>query len=172
MTRCPREPEIVVAAARGWTGREDEALATHAAACSHCMGVMAAAMAVREECTREIAAAQVPSSAIVWWRLERRLREDRARAARRALTVAHGLAGAIGAGVAVAVIEAVTPTVRPALTAAWTAAIGLAGARPSWLALPSTLTVPAALMIAVVLVLAPTALYVGLGRGEQDRGRT
>ena len=172
MSRCPRERETLLAAARGWTGKDEEPLASHAAACPECLEVTAEVAAVRDECARDITSSHVPSSAIVWWRLERRLREDRARAARRALTVAHGVAGAIGAGAALGVAEAVTPVVRPALAATWSATMALAGAKPAWLSLPAAWSVPTVLMLLVVLVLVPTALYVGLGRGEQERERT
>jgi hypothetical protein len=133
---------------------------------------MAEAAAIREEYARDFAAARVPSPAIIWWRLERRLREDRARAARRALTIAHGVAGAIIAGVVLAIAQAVLPPVRPALSAAWSAAVRMVGARPDWLELPASWNVPLALMVVLVLVLAPTALYLGLGHADDEPRRT
>ena len=172
MTRCRRETEIVLAAARHWSTPDDAALAGHAAECPRCLAVMAEAAALQEACARDLAAARVPSPAIVWWRLERRLREDRARAARRALTIAHGIAGAIIAGVVLALAQTLVPSVRPALTAAWSAAIRLLGSRPEWLALPDSWTLPVALMVLLVLVLAPTAVYVGLGRADAEPKRT
>jgi len=155
---CAREAGIVEAAARGWTGPADAALAAHAAECPDCLEVMAAAEAMRIACAREVAAARVPASAVVWWRLERRLREDRARTARRMLTVAHGVAGAVVAGVAVAAGEVLLPVVRPAV-AGWTKTAAALAAVPDWLTLAPGWTAPIAVTAAVLLVLAPTAAY-------------
>lgn len=155
---CSREAGIVEAAARGWSGDADAALAAHAAGCPRCLEVMAAAEAMRADCAREVAAARVPASAVVWWRLERRLREDRARTARRMLTVAHGLAGAVVAGVTLAAAQALLPVVRPAL-AGWTKTASALASVPDWLTLAPGWVTPIAVMAGVLLLLAPTALY-------------
>jgi hypothetical protein len=172
MIRCPREENVLAAATRGWTSPEDIQIAAHAAECSRCVAVMTDAAAVREEYAGDLASARVPSPAVVWWRLERRLREDRARAARRALTIAHGVAGAIITGVVLAIAQAVLPWVRPAAGSAWSAAVRILGGRPDWLELPASWNVPLALMVLLVMVLAPTALYLGLGRTDDEPRQT
>lgn len=158
-TSCAREAEVLLAAAAGWSRAEDAALAAHAAECPRCVEVMAGADAVRESCARDLAAARVPSSAVVWWRLERRLREDRARAARRTLTVAHAISGAVAAGAVLAAAEAISPVVRPSLVAGWSAL-----ARPEWIVLSPGWTLPLGLMALALAVLAPAVLYLGIGR--------
>jgi hypothetical protein len=158
-TSCAREAEVLLAAAAGWS-RADAALAAHAAECPRCVEMMAGAEAVRESCARDLAAARVPSSAVVWWRLERRLREDRARAARRTLTVAHAISGAVAAGAVLAAAEAISPVVRPSLAAGWRAL----ASRPEWIVLSPGWTLPLGLMALALAVLAPTVLYLGIGR--------
>jgi hypothetical protein len=158
--RCARENDVLRAAAGGWSRPEDQALAAHAAECARCLDVMTEAAAVRQACAHDLASARVPSSAVVWWRLERRLREDRARAARRALTVTHGVAGAVAAGVVLAAAEAFSPFLRPAFTAGWS----VITTRPEWLVLSPGWTLPLGLMALAVALLAHAAVYLGLGR--------
>jgi hypothetical protein len=157
---CGRESDVLLAAATNWSRPEDASLAAHVAECPRCLEVTGAAAAVRESCAQDLATARVPSSAVMWWRLERRLREDRARAARRTLTVAHGVAGAVAAGAVLAATEAFTPFVRPLLSAGWAAL----AVRPDWMVLSPGWTLPLALMALALAVLAPTAVYLGIDR--------
>lgn len=162
MGRCAREADVLRAAVGGWTGPGAEELTLHVAECARCVEVTAAAEAVREACTRDIGEARVPPSAVVWWRLERRLREDRARAARRPLTVVQGIAAAAGVGVTLGVLQVARPwmgagvgAVTATTSAAWATVSGWSSVASQWM-------LPLTLMAAVVLVLAPTALYLGL----------
>src|SRR4051812_43696884 len=72
-TRPPR------AVGRGWRSGTDAAVAGHVAACARCADVQAAAELLRAEHLRIAQAARVPPSAAMWWRVERRLREEHAR---------------------------------------------------------------------------------------------
>lgn len=160
MATCRHERDVLAAAAAEWSRPEDAALAGHAAECPRCLEMMSAATAMRTQVARELADARVPSSAIAWWRLERRLREERAKTARRTLTVVHGVAGAVAAGVVLAVAGALAPFLLPTMTAAWKAL----ASRPDWLVLSSGWTVPIGLMALALALLAPAAVYLGLGR--------
>jgi hypothetical protein len=159
-TSCTHERDVLAAAATEWARPEDAWLAAHAAACPDCLGAMAAVAAIREQVAHDLASARPAASAVAWWRLERRLREDRARAARRTLTVAHGVAGAAAAGAVLATAETLSPFFRPSLASAWAALT----TRPDWLVLSPGWAVPLALMALAVAVLAPAAVYLGLGR--------
>jgi hypothetical protein len=159
-TSCRHENDVLVAAATEWARPEDAWLAAHAAECPHCLDAMTAAVAMRERVAHDLAASRPVASAVAWWRLERRLREERAKAARRALTVAHGVAGAVAAGAVLATAETLSPFVRPAFASTWTAL----ATRPDWFVLSHGWTVPLGLMTLAVALLAPAALYLSLGR--------
>lgn len=114
---------------------------------------------LREEYQAACQDAHPPAAGIVWWRAERRMRQEAAQAAARPMTVVHALALACAAGVAAALFQFLTPWLRQWVT--------VAGGLPrvfQWDV--STLTTPAAVTLALVavvwLVLAPLALYVTL----------
>jgi hypothetical protein len=159
-TSCRHEKDVLVAAASGWARPEDAWLAAHAAECPPCLDAMTAASAMRERVAHDLAESRPVASAVAWWRLERRLREERAKAARRALTIAHGVAGAVATGAVLATVEAVSPFLRPSLASAW-AAFSI---RPDWLVFSHGWTVPLGLMTLAVALLAPAALYLGFGK--------
>lgn len=157
---CIHEKAVLVAAATGWCRPEDASLAAHAAECPRCLQAMVAADAIRDRVAHDLASARPASSAIAWWRLERRMREEHARAARRTLTVAHGVTGAVAVGAVLAAAEALSPFLRPSLASAWTVVAN----RPDWLVLSPGWTVPLGVMAVAVALLAPAAVYLGLGR--------
>ena len=114
---------------------------------------------LREEHQAACQDAHPPAAGVVWWRAERRMRQEAAQAATRPMTVVHALALASGAGVAAALLQYLMPWLRQ-----W---ISVAGGLTRFLEWDvTTLTTPAALTLALValvwLVLAPIALYVTL----------
>jgi hypothetical protein len=162
---CDREAETIRAAwtPGGGAGLSlDADLSAHIARCSTCAGIAALARALREDRDAVLATARPPSAAIVWWRAQRRAREEAARKAARPIAVVHGIAlGMVGAA-AVAILTLGLGAFRGIIAAA---ARLLSSADLPALALPtSTSGVPTAavLMLAASLVLAPVAIYLAL----------
>jgi hypothetical protein len=94
---CPRESEIydAIAAAR-WPDACDEELRAHASSCADCADLVL----ITTEMAGDIPAAHVPTSGVVWWRIQRREREEAARAASRTITILQ--ASSIAAAIAIA----------------------------------------------------------------------
>lgn len=172
---CTRERDVLLAAVRGWASAADADLAFHVAGCARCLELTAAAEAMRVRCARDIGAASPPSAAIVWWRLDRRIRVDRARAARRPLTLVHAIAGAVAIGLVLALAQVARPYLGSSLTVVAGAAKAGASAALGWSAAARTFVlgpqapvldpqwiVPLALMALAILLLAPTIVYLGL----------
>ena len=114
---------------------------------------------LREEHRAACEDAHPPAAGVVWFRAERRMRQEAARAAARPMTLVHALALACAAGVAAALLQFLTPWLRQ-----WMSAAGGLTRFFEWDV--TTLTAPAALVLALAalvwLVVAPLALYVAL----------
>ena len=91
---------------------------------------------------------QPPAAGVVWWRAERRARQDAARVAARPTLVMQAIALACAAGVAVALLQFLAPWLR------------------QWISAAEGLTTASATTLALValapLVLVPLALYFAL----------
>ena len=116
--------------AREWRGEADAVVAAHVAACERCGEVRAAAELLRAAHVRETQSARVPSPAAMWWRLERRLRQEHARRLQRIALATQAVVLAAAAGVAAAVLQIVAP---------WLAGSGSVAAG-TWQTAMSTLT--------------------------------
>jgi len=162
--RCFREPEILLAVARGWRDRADTAVAVHAATCERCAEVRAAAELLRAAYLRDSGQARIPTSSAMWWRLDRRLRAERARRLQHVAMVVQAIALAAAAGVAVAVVQIVTPWVAESTDPAIHAWQTAANTVRTWAATSSGWLVPIALIVAAWALLVPAALYVGFAR--------
>lgn len=79
---CAREEELLDALTRGYIGPELEA---HIAACASCKELQVVAGAVLDDRANAVAAAPIPSSATMLWRMKTRHRQDLADQARRTL---------------------------------------------------------------------------------------
>ena len=103
--------------------------------------------------------AHPPAVGVVWWRAERRRRDEAARMAARPITVVHAVASACAVGVAAALLQLLTPWLRQ-----WISAVGGLGRLLEWDAanLPANYMTMLALVAVASLVLAPLALYVAL----------
>src|SRR5262245_8018979 len=62
--------------------------------------------------------AHPPAAGVVWWRAERRRRDEAARIAARPITVVHALASACAIGFAAALVQFLAPWVRQWLSVA------------------------------------------------------
>ena len=83
--------------------------------CPSCAEVAAIAQAFTDERNALMQQAQVPSSAIVWWRAQMRSRREAAEAAAQPITWAQGLVLACAAGILVAAVGFFSPTFMKAL---------------------------------------------------------
>ncbi len=166
---CSREAELLEALQNAsWPAGGNQDLRAHVAACRSCAELVAVVLPLvgdRLAATRE---AHVPSSGIMWWRLQMRARREAARAASRPIAVVQGLALACAAGLLVAIIGFASPLFRQ--SAAWM--VRAAGTAASiefplmpWPDLPlyNPLGLAGLLALGLIVVAAPVALYFAIG---------
>jgi hypothetical protein len=164
---CSREPHVLRAVARGWSGDADGEVARHAAGCLRCAAVRAAAELLRDEHMRLAQATHVPTAAAMWWRLDRRLRDERVARLQRLALATQAVTLAASAGAAVAVFQMVAPwAAKPGsgVRIAWEAALAMLAAwarTTAWIEVASAWALPLALAAAVWMLLVPAVLYLG-----------
>jgi hypothetical protein len=159
---CERETDVLRAVGRGWRDGADADVADHAISCSRCAEVRAAAELLRARHVRDTVAAAVPSPAVIWWRLDRRLREEHARRLQRIALAAQAVVLAAAAGGAVGVLQVAAPWLSgpdSMVSATWGGVLWLLG---TWVQ-PATSfwTLPVAIVAAGWLLLVPVAVYLG-----------
>lgn len=159
---CRREDEVLGALrAPSWRGRMDPELRAHVDGCGPCSELAALADALLDDHRTLVTEAQVPSSAIVWWRAQMRSRREAQQAAAQPITLVQGLVLACAAGLVVAAAGFFVPTFRRALQ--WFASTGLPlpalpiSRAPEVLASPIVLVAGAGLLLCAVIV--PVLLY-------------
>jgi hypothetical protein len=114
-----------------WPERCDEGLASHVARCDECSETAAVASALLDARHAAVRDALVPSSGLVWWRMQMRARREAAVRVERTLCFAHALVVAGASGVALAILGAAWLAGAfelPPLPFSWTWIAGLAGA--------------------------------------------
>lgn len=100
---CERELETLAAMSDGtWPDRCGEDLRAHVAACPSCAEMTVVAGALLDDRTEAFSRAALPSSGLMWWRMQFRSRQERARAA--TITVAIIQAAAFVAVLAIAIV--------------------------------------------------------------------
>lgn len=159
---CAREADVLRVVGRGWRDGADAGVADHAVSCSRCTEVRAAAEWLRAQHVRDTMAARVPSPAVMWWRLDRRLREEHARRLQRIALATQAIVLAAAAGGAVGVLQVAAPWLPgPGSVAADTWG-GVVWLLRIWAqATTSFWTLPVAIVAAAWLLLVPAALYLG-----------
>jgi hypothetical protein len=146
-----------------WPDCCGEDLRAHVRGCQSCGELVEIVLPLLDEHRAATTEARVPSSAIVWWRLQMRARQEASRTAMRPITVIQGLALACASGLLIAAVGFVSPEFRH--FAAWLVGLGAAAsvelpAIPwSDLRLFSPLGVAAALAVTLFIVVTPVALY-------------
>lgn len=129
---CAREAELIDAIGAGrWPGRLDGDLAAHVARCSACSETAVVASALLDERRTAVQDASIPSSGLVWWRMQMRARREAAVRVERTLSFAHALVVAGASGVALAILGGAWLAgvfELPPLPFSWTWIAGLAGA--------------------------------------------
>jgi hypothetical protein len=114
-----------------WPERCDAGLAAHVARCDECSETAIVAAALLDARHAAVRGAPVPSSGLVWWRMQMRARREAAVRVERTLSFAHALVVASASGIALAILGAAWLTGAfelPPLPVSWTSIAGLAGA--------------------------------------------
>ena len=165
---CSRERDVLRAVARRWRGDGDSEVARHAAACSRCEAVRAAAELLRDEHARIAQAAQVTPAAAMWWRLDRRLRDERVVRLQRLTLAAQAVTLAASVGAAVAVFQMVAPWLTRSdspVRNTWEVGLSMLTAwtrSTPWTDMATAWAMPLALIAAAWILLVPAVLYLGL----------
>jgi hypothetical protein len=150
---CPREPELLDLLALG--RRPHGELASHVDACTPCAELLAVAGAIFEDASSAMRRAPIPSSGGVWWRIERRAREEAALTATRTVSLVQ--IATVVATVAIAIVlVGGLPTI-----ANWIGSLDLS--LPSIASLTRAdnafWSLPLLLGLATLLTIAPVAIY-------------
>lgn len=104
MSECPRAQEALdlVRAGRWPDGCDDDTRA-HIDACADCGDSVQVASMIAADYHSAVRTARVPSSGLVWWRAQRRARQEAEHTAARIVTLMQGVSVAVGVTVAVAI---------------------------------------------------------------------
>ena len=121
-TECPREAEVLEALRSGaWPDDAPVDLREHVEGCASCVGLAGLVPALAEDCRASTQDAVVPSSAVMWWRLQMRARREAEARVMRPIAAAQKLALACAAGLLAATFGAFAPAARH--VAAWLGAL-------------------------------------------------
>jgi hypothetical protein len=148
MSECPRMQEALDLVRAGrWPNGCDDETRTHIAGCGDCGDSVQVASLIAADYHAAVRTARVPSSGLVWWRAQRRARQEAARNAARVVTLVQGVS--VGIGVTVAVAIAGPESVTRAMTYMTTL--------PTW-------SLQVLLGLTATLALAPVAVYLAASR--------
>jgi hypothetical protein len=163
---CPREREVIDAVRSGrWPVPCDRELSAHVDGCPVCeeLAVVAAAFAAEADVEWSKAEPVLPAASLVWWRAQRRARQEALRKATWPVRAAQCVAAASAAGLAAAAGGSAREWLAGHL--AWVAE-RLPDAPPltgtGVLDLPPPVQAALVLAAVAICVLAPAALYLGL----------
>jgi predicted anti-sigma-YlaC factor YlaD len=151
-TECERQDELLDAlSADRWPERCEPELRAHAGSCAVCRDLLAVAAAFRDDLARDPEPHPLPSAGVVWWRIQRRAREEAARTAARAATIVQFSMVAAAIAFALTIVgvgSLASPEWRAFTTELGAAAHSIA----QW-------GVPVLLVLVTWVALAPVALY-------------
>jgi hypothetical protein len=143
MTRneCSLEQETLAIVQTGrWPHGCDDASRAHIDDCTICGDIIRVASLVANDYQATLRTARVPNSGLIWWRTQRRARQEAVRTASRVITIVQAIAVAAGVAIAMGIIAATsralsfTPSdLSPTILAQW--GIPLLIALAAWLAL-------------------------------------
>lgn len=162
---CPREQDLLDALASSrWPERCEPGLRAHVDDCAICRDTIAVALPLLLEGDIAYAAAQVPSSGVVWWRAQVRARREAERAANRPIAIVQAFAFACGAALAGSMAYWFNPALphwRDWLRHLTGAVSGAATSITTAPTLSPSSLLPW-LMLAVCVVLVPIAIYLAV----------
>src|SRR5689334_9522141 len=104
---CPREQEtLAIVHAGRWPHGCDEAIRAHVDDCASCNDIVSVAVLVSNDYQASLRTARVPNSGLIWWRMQRRTRQEAVRSASRIITIVQAIAVAAGFAVALGILAA------------------------------------------------------------------
>jgi len=104
---CPQEQETLTMVQSGrWPDGCDDISRAHIDTCSACGDIVRVASLVSADYQASIRTAHVPASGLIWWKTQRRLKQDAARTASRVITIVQAIAVAAGVAVAIGILVA------------------------------------------------------------------
>jgi hypothetical protein len=138
---CPQENETLsIVQAGRWPDGCDDAMRSHSAACDTCADIVRVGSLIAADFHASLRSSPVPASGVVWWRMQRRARQEAIHTASRVITVVQAIAVAAGVAVAIGILVATSRAFSfgpgdfsKAVLAQW--GIPLIIALASWLAL-------------------------------------
>jgi hypothetical protein len=159
---CLREDDVLTALqSPRWREDSEPSLRAHIDGCASCRQLVDLAEALLDDHHALVAEAQVPSSAIVWWRAQMRSRREAAQAVTHPITFVQGLILACAAGVTVAAAGVYVPTFRRSFQ--WLSAVTESLPSVSLSLPPQAMTHPIVIAVTAAVVLCaivlPLALY-------------
>ena len=164
---CPREAELLESLYATWPDGCPEGLRTHVEECASCGALLEVALPLRDEHVASVREAPVPSSAVMWWRLEMRGRREATGRALRPIAAVQAVTLACAMGVLAAVVGQVVP--EATRVAAWLRVLGDSAAAAGAASVPSTdaqLLSPGGIALglagALFLIVTPVALSLAL----------
>jgi predicted anti-sigma-YlaC factor YlaD len=160
MNACPFEAQVAAAARHG---QAFGALEPHLAACESCRTLASVASLIAVDARRAVSVAPVPTSGVVWWRIQQRARREAMQAASRAVTLVQAVSVGAGVVVAAGIVRAMSSLAPDGNTAG---AIGwIRSALPTAAELARFGTsVPVLLAAASCLAIAPVAVWLAFAR--------
>jgi hypothetical protein len=172
--RCPREDETIRAAwdaARSLESAHtcgarlparDPEVSAHIAECPSCAEIVALAAALRQERKDACAEAHPPAAGIVWWRAERRAREEAARRAATPISFVHAIALGCAGAALVAILGFGAGSVRHGVAQWWDGLRWPAAPGGILVGVLSALPIGVVVLMLATLLLAPVAVYLAL----------
>jgi hypothetical protein len=165
---CRREAEVLDALRSGaWPDGALVDLREHVDGCASCASLAGLVPALKEDCRTSTQDAVVPSSAVMWWRLQLRARREAEARVMRPIAAAQKLALACAAGLLAATFGAFAPAARH--LAAWlgflrdsAVAAGTAPSTPALVQIAGPFGLALAMTGVLVFVVAPVAIYLAL----------
>jgi hypothetical protein len=150
MSDCPREQETVALVRAGrWPDGCDDETRAHVATCAHCGESAKIASLLTDDYRAAVRTARVPSSGLVWWRVQRRAREEAARNAARLVTIVQAICVIAGVAIAIAIAAGYDLLAPKELVTI--------ASMPQW-------NLPLLLAFTIWLTLAPVAVYLAVSR--------
>jgi predicted anti-sigma-YlaC factor YlaD len=156
MTICERE-ELVLELLRDGRDLAATELGAHVTECASCADLADVAKSILDENHAAAREAAVPTSGVVWWRMQRRARQEALRTAARTVTAVQAASVATAFVVAILIVG---------VTADWR---GWLKTLAGLVSLPEAATLaqwglPLAFGVMACLALAPVALYLSIAR--------
>jgi predicted anti-sigma-YlaC factor YlaD len=155
---CPRELELFDAIrAAQWPELAPAELRAHTASCAACNDLATVANALFVDFTDTVRSAAVPPPGAVWWRAQRRARQEAVRNATRTVTAVQLISVIAATVVAAAILGtmSITSVDWPALAHRFSAALPVIAVH--W-------TMPLLLAMGACAALAPVAVYLAVAR--------